>query len=111
MSNEQNVLKLLKKTPGMKAKEIASELGLDKRDVNSLLYCRQKAQLTQVVISQRDGKANEKNPWRLFDDYLQTAGQFADPGSVPSKPPAKITIDPTEWKNEVAAIEEGDNHY
>jgi len=75
-------------------------------ETNRLLYVAATRAGVKLVISQRDGKANEKNPWRLFDDYLQTAGQFADPGTVPSKPPAKITIDPAEWQNEVAAIEQ-----
>lgn len=47
MSNEQNILELLNKTPGLKAKDIARELGLEKRDVNSALYGRLKTQLTQ----------------------------------------------------------------
>jgi ATP-dependent helicase/nuclease subunit A len=36
----------------------------------------------KLVISQRDGKSNEKNPWRVFDGFLQSAQTFADPGPV-----------------------------
>jgi ATP-dependent helicase/nuclease subunit A len=75
-------------------------------ETNRLLYVAATRAGVKLVISQRDGKANEKNPWRLFDDYLQTAGQFADPGTVPAKPAATITIDPAEWQDEVAAIEQ-----
>ena len=75
-------------------------------ETHRLLYVAATRAGVKLVISQRDGKANEKNPWRLFDDYLQTAGQFADPGTVPAEPAATITIDPVEWQNEVAAIEQ-----
>jgi len=60
---------------------------------------------TDTATTGRDGNANQKNPWRLFDDHLQFVNQFADPGPVPSKPPAKVTINPANWKDEVDAIE------
>ena len=76
-------------------------------ETNRLLYVAATRAGVKLVISQRDdGKANEKNPWRLFDDYLQSAGQFVDPGTVSPKPPVKVTIDPVEWKNEVGTIEQ-----
>ena len=75
-------------------------------ETNRLLYVAATRAGVKLVISQRDGKANEKNPWSLFDSYLQTAGQFSDPGTVPLKPPIQITIDPADWQNEIAAIEQ-----
>jgi len=47
MSTEQRIVELLSQTPGLKARQIASQLGLDRRDVNSLLYGRLKSQLAQ----------------------------------------------------------------
>lgn len=47
MSTEQRIVELLSQTPGLKARQIASQLGLDKRDVNSLLYGRLKSKLAQ----------------------------------------------------------------
>ena len=43
----EKILELLRSSPGLKAKEIARELGLDKRDVNSLLYGKLKSRLAQ----------------------------------------------------------------
>ena len=73
-------------------------------ETNRLLYVAATRAGVKLVISQR-GKANEKNPWRLFDDYLPADAQFADPGPVATKPASEITIDPADWKNAVAAIE------
>lgn len=47
MSNEQRILDVLRGSPGLKAKEIARQLGMEKKDVNSLLYSKLKSQLTQ----------------------------------------------------------------
>ncbi len=44
-------------------------------------------------------------PGARFDDHLQDANPFAEPGAVPSKPSAALTIDPTDWQQEVDAIE------
>ena len=75
-------------------------------EANRLLYVAATRAGVKLVISQRDGKANQKNPWQLFDDYLEAEKQFSDPGLVPSKPSPKVTIDPENWKKEVDAIEQ-----
>lgn len=75
-------------------------------EANRLLYVAATRAGVKLVISQRDGNANQKNPWRLFEGYLQPDTQFSDPGSVPAKSSPEVTIDPADWKNEVHAIEE-----
>ncbi len=83
----------------------ASEQRFLDAETNRLLYVAATRAGVKLVISQR-GKANEKNPWRLFDDYLPANTQFADPGPVSAKPASEVTIDPADWKNAVEAIEQ-----
>ena len=89
--------------PGWDRQAATEQRFLD-AETNRLLYVAATRAGVKLVISQR-GKGNEKNPWRLFDDYLPAGVQFADPGPVATKPASEITIDPTDWKNAVAAIE------
>jgi ATP-dependent helicase/nuclease subunit A len=74
-------------------------------EAHRLLYVAATRAGVQLVISQREGNANQKNPWQLFDARLQSAEPFNDPGPVPLKPPATLVIDATEWNEEVEAIE------
>jgi ATP-dependent helicase/nuclease subunit A len=75
-------------------------------EANRLLYVAATRAGVKLVISQRVGQANEKNPWRLFDDQLQAANQFTDPGEITPHSGAEVTIDPAEWKAEVESIEQ-----
>ena len=46
MTNQEKIIALLHKSPGMKAKEILRQLGMEKCDVCSLLYGKLKSKLT-----------------------------------------------------------------
>ena len=73
---------------------------------NRLLYVAATRAGVKLVISQRDSKYNKSNPWRLFDDFLQSTQSFVDPGPVPPKAPVKVEISVDDWTKEVAAIED-----
>jgi ATP-dependent helicase/nuclease subunit A len=75
-------------------------------ETNRLLYVAATRAGVKLVISQRDvATANAKNPWQMFDGYLQSTNQLADPGPVSSKPPVEVKADAADWKNEIATIE------
>ena len=74
-------------------------------ETNRLLYVAATRAGIKLVISQRDGNANQKNPWQPFEDDLRSAKQFADPGPVSVKSSPLLTIDPASWRKEVDAIE------
>jgi ATP-dependent helicase/nuclease subunit A len=73
---------------------------------NRLLYVAATRAGVQLVISQREGEANQKNPWHLLDHHLGEADKFPDPGTVTPKEPVELKYDAAEWQNEVAAIDE-----
>lgn len=75
-------------------------------ETKRLLYVAAIRAGVKLVISQRDGNANAKNPWQLFEGYLQSANQFTDPGSITQNSCGEVTIDPVEWKAEIDAIEQ-----
>src|SRR6185436_7474524 len=75
---------------------------LDAED-RRLLYVAGTRAGVKLVISQRDGKSNEKNPWLIFDGFLQSAQTLTDPGPVLPKTPVKVEISVDDWKTEVAA--------
>ena len=71
-------------------------------EANRLLYVAATRAGVRLVISDRDEK---RNPWRLFNSFLQTAGSVPDPGAVPALPAVNSKIDPRDWNHEIAAIE------
>jgi ATP-dependent helicase/nuclease subunit A len=74
-------------------------------EANRLLYVAATRAGLKLVISQRDGADNDKNPWRLFDVHLQAANELTDPGTITLEPGVEVAIDPSQWQSEVAAIE------
>lgn len=76
-------------------------------ETDRLLYVAATRAGHRLVISQRNssGRANQRNPWRMFDAWLPEDSQFVDPGAVKPKPGITLTIEPAEWKAEVGAIE------
>ena len=95
---------LLAQPPGWSQLAMEEQRFLD-AETNRLLYVAATRARVGLVISQRTGKSNDKNPWRLFDGYLQGAKDFADRGPVAVKPSIDVKIAPKTWKKELATIE------
>lgn len=73
-------------------------------EADRLLYVAATRAGVKLVISQRDDKANQWNPWKLFDSHLQSGPSFADPGSVAVPQSTQVKIDSSDWSREIAAM-------
>jgi ATP-dependent helicase/nuclease subunit A len=97
---------LLAHPPGWEQLATEEQRFLD-AEANRLLYVAATRAGVKLVVSQRDdAKANERNPWRLFDSYLPEAVQARDPGPVASRASVEVKIDPEDWQRDVGAIEQ-----
>jgi ATP-dependent helicase/nuclease subunit A len=75
-------------------------------EAKRLLYVAATRAGVKLVISQRDGTKNNRNPWQLFDRELQQAKPFAEPGAVETRETSTVSIDADDWKREVDSIED-----
>lgn len=75
-------------------------------EVNRLLYVAATRAGVKLVISQRDGSGNSKNPWKGFASHLQGARPFSDPGPITLKNTSPLKIDPQTWGSAVKAIDQ-----
>jgi ATP-dependent helicase/nuclease subunit A len=75
-------------------------------EANRLLYVAATRAGVGLVISQRNGKSNNKNPWESFDRFLGDADGFADPGSITAAASPEVDFDAKEWDGQIAAIQQ-----
>jgi ATP-dependent helicase/nuclease subunit A len=59
----------------------------------------------QLVISQREGKSNNKNPWQPFEPFLAGAPALADPGPMESPARRSPAFDSAAWQCSMQNIE------
>lgn len=67
-----------------------------------LLYVAATRAGHQLVISQRSGNGNRKNPWQLFDNHLET--DFPEVGDVTSPERNESPVNAQHWLDEVHAM-------
>ncbi|HEV3021348.1 MAG TPA: UvrD-helicase domain-containing protein, partial [Pirellulales bacterium] len=102
--SEYGPRQVLAQPPGWRELAAKERMFLD-AETNRLLYVAATRAGVKLVVSQREGNGNRRNPWGPFDVHLQTAGSFADPGAIPTNAAAPLTFDAGDWQKEVAAID------
>jgi ATP-dependent helicase/nuclease subunit A len=74
-------------------------------EATRLLYVAATRAGSKLVISQREEKNSERNPWRLFARDLQAVPILPDPGQVTTATPDEIAVELDGWDREVETIE------
>jgi ATP-dependent helicase/nuclease subunit A len=96
---------ILAQPPGWNELAAVEQRFLDS-EAKRLLYVAATRAGVKLVISQRDGKNNQKNPWCMFNDYLTGRDRLPDPGTIPERTAGNVSIDTEAWTTEVEAIDD-----
>ncbi len=71
-----------------------------------LLYVAATRAGAELVVSQRDGRSNSKNPWQRLAPFLAGLEEFEQPPAMPAPEYQQLVMDQDAWSSEVSKIGE-----
>jgi ATP-dependent helicase/nuclease subunit A len=95
---------LLAQPPGWEALAQAEQQFRDAEEARMRYVAATRAGV-QLVISQRAGKSNNKNPWQPYEPFLAGAPALADPGPIESPARRTPAFDSAAWQSSMQALD------